>query len=147
MGGWGPLLSFLKSSSPACKTASHPEFQDTASIPRDFQNTLKGVAETSAVSTRPRTTQTPSRSPDPHGLLSSCYARGREQPVPGSTPGRGVGVREGGKEKVLSGQEASHGLHHFSGEATSLHRASTALGPRTLVAKERCPKLWPAGRF
>ena len=77
-GGWGPLLSFLKSSSPACKTASHPEFQDTAWIPRDFQNTLKGVAETSAVSTRPRTTQTPSRSPDPHGLLSSCYARGRE---------------------------------------------------------------------
>lgn len=38
LGGWGPLLSFLKSSSPACKTASHPKFQDTALIPRDFQH-------------------------------------------------------------------------------------------------------------
>lgn len=42
---------------------------------------------------------------------------------------------------MLSGQDASQGWHHFSGEATSLHRASTALGPRTLVAKERCPDL------
>ena len=50
-------------------------------------------------------------------------------------------MREEGTEKVLSGQDASQGWHHFSGEATSLHRASTALGPRTLVAKERCPGL------
>lgn len=43
------------------------------------------------------------------------------------------------QRRCCQGRKLLMGCTIFSGEATSLHRASTALGPRTLVAKERCP--------